>query len=1374
MIASTWLDLVVGLDIHFEMVPMPAPVPTPFPHPFVGMVSDPAGLAMGIAISNTIGMAMGGSFKGPVLIWGMPANTTGTEAKNSFVLPHFIIPPGTMWTPMPKAPKPPFKGKTRPPDLPVAPAGDAVMITGSKTVTTMGSNQCRLGDLAMSCAEPVRLPSSAVIAIPKGPIVLVGGPPAVDWVAAAMAFIKTKTIANELHGLVGRIKSPRLRNFCHWLVCTLTGHPVDVATGRVMTRATDWELPGPIPLTFERHYSSAWSNRDSPLGYGWSHSLDQAVWIERGCVVYRAGDGREVEFDTFPLPDHAMRPGDEVWDPFNRLTLRNTAPFAWEVETPEGLTHHFATVKGGDPKVARLTRIADRAGHEVLLTYDPQGRLDYARDAGGRIVRFEHDARGRLVRVALPHPSVEGWVTHTRYAYTDEGELASATDPLGHATRFEYAGEHLLVRESDRCGFSFHFGYDGAGTDARCVRTWGDGGVYDHALFYDPKARRTTVTDSLGNTTLYEFNELNLLVKRTDPLGHAWLTEYDPHGWKTAEVDPLGNATRWAYDPRGRCVAVTTPDAAEVAFTYDAAGDVVEQRDAVGGQWAWSYDARGRLTESVNPAGQRRRFHHGALGLTRVDDVDGSTIAIDRDARGMAAAIRRSNGGSESATYDRRGRPVEIRDARGALAIQYDACGRALSVRDAAGRERRFSYDGEGNVTAEEGPDGPRTFRYVGHHWLAGRGDGPGPTYEYDTEGRVVRVRNELGEASAVEYGPRGDVLAQVDFGGRRWRYVNDALGRPVEVVAPDGSTTRLEYDAMDRVTREVFADGEERAFRYRADGLLLEARNALGAVVFARDPLGRIVSESFGDDRVESAYDVNGERVAVRSSRGLAESVARDALGRLAEHTAQAGGALLRRAARWSEDGRARDLDLDGAVCVRSARDELGREASQAIVAGGREVGRTQRTWDARGRLAMAVDPFAGPTRYEYDPRGRPTAAWRGDRLVDARFLDDAGNAYDAPALDDRAYGPGGQLHRTRAFQQTFDACGRLVERRDADGRRRRFEYNAIGQLVAVLDDGREAVRFAYDALGRRVRKQAGAAATTWVWDGASPIHEVQGGEARTWVYDPDSGAPCALLERERVTHLVCDDRGAPTHGFDQAGALQWRAELHLSGRVADGPPPGCPWRFEGHYADEETGLHYNRFRYYDPETCTYLTPDPVGLLGGVAPYAYVDDPLRASDPYGLGRKRCEAPREQPPNTALIMLSDGHAAVRVVTASGRQTTHRVLENVPEAIMERLRRAARSQGGAAYNGRGTRVVSDLDGFHPHTEILVPFANAEAAERALAAQRGLRGTGGTFSQGRTNCVTHVEDVLRAGGVETNHGVMRGFGDHLLGLPGASLF
>ena len=86
----------------------------------------------------------------------------------------------------------------------------------------------------------------------------------------------------------------------------MTGHPVDVATGRVLTDHVDLELPGPLPLKFERNYASSWANRGGPLGHGWSHSLDQAVWAERGKVVYLDDEGREIEFDTFDFPDHVL------------------------------------------------------------------------------------------------------------------------------------------------------------------------------------------------------------------------------------------------------------------------------------------------------------------------------------------------------------------------------------------------------------------------------------------------------------------------------------------------------------------------------------------------------------------------------------------------------------------------------------------------------------------------------------------------------------------------------------------------------------------------------------------------------------------------------------------------------------------------------------------------------------------------------------------------------------------------------------------------------------------------------------------------------------------------------------------------------------
>ncbi len=61
------------------------------------------------------------------------------------------------------------------------------------------------------------------------------------------------------------------------------------------------------------------------------------------------------------------------------------------------------------------------------------------------------------------------------------------------------------------------------------------------------------------------------------------------------------------------------------------------------------------------------------------------------------------------------------------------------------------------------------------------------------------------------------------------------------------------------------------------------------------------------------------------------------------------------------------------------------------------------------------------------------------------------------------------------------------------------------------------------------------------------------------------------------------------------------------------------CNLRFCGQYEDEESGLFYNRFRYYSPETGQYLSPDPLGLAGGVNPYGYVPNPVSFVDPLGL-----------------------------------------------------------------------------------------------------------------------------------------------------------
>ena len=1223
MIASTWLDLVVGLDIHFEMVPMPAPVPTPFPHPFVGMVFDPAGLAMGLAISNTIGMIRGGSFKGPVLIWGMPANTTGTEAKNSFVLPHFIIPPGTMWTPMPKAPKPPFKGKTRPPDLPVAPAGDAVMITGSKTVTTMGTNQCRLGDLAMSCAEPVRLPSSAVIAIPKGPLVLVGGPPAVDWMAAAMAFIKTKTIANELHGLVGRIKNPRLRNICHWVVCTLTGHPVDVATGRVMTRATDWELPGPIPLTFERHYSSAWSNRDSPLGWGWSHSLDQAVWIERGCVVYRAGDGREIEFDTFSLPDRVMRPGDEVWDAFNRLTLRNTAPFTWEVVTHEGLTHHFAPARGGGSQKARLTRITDRAGNEVLLTYDPRGALDYVRDACGRIVRFEHDDRGRLARVSLPHPSAEAWVTHTRYTFSAEGELAAVTDALDHASRFEYAGEHLLVRETDRNGFSFYFGYDGGGTDARCVRTWGDDGVYDHVLFYDPRACKTTVTDSVGSTTLYEFNELNLITRRTDPEGNVWEFGYTPQAHLAVEQSPLGHRTRWSYDARGNVTAIERPDGAVTTFVYDDLDQPVTLKDSVGREWRREYTLHGEVKAEYAPDGSVVTYDHDERALLRAVLLStGDRIEHEYDAHRNLTSTHGPAGTRVRYAYDRRGRVVEQRDGAGVpVTRRYDAVGRVVETTGPTGHRRSFDRLPEGQVAALTDDDGVTRFRYGAWNQVVEHvtPDGAVTRARYDTEQRIVEVTNPAGERHQITYDACGRVATETDYAGRLTRYGYDPASRMVMVTRPGGGVVRAAFDACDRLLSLAYPGGREDRFEWLADGSLGAACNEWGDVRFERDHLGRVTEEVQGDAWVRSRYNAAGTVRVLASSSGAKTSVHRNGLGDVT--SMGYGDAHASWEVTFRRDARGAELErwCGPRLGLRTERDATSHPTSLAVLAQDGAGRALAFAWDARGRLSERGDSARVSSRILRDARGVPQAIVRGAEERERVYRDAADNPYRSGDGSDRTYGAGGTLLTFHGAVCEYDAEGRTTARHLPGGAAWRYRYDGRGHLVEVERPDGERVSFAYDALGRRVEKRFRGVTTRWVWDEDVVLHELRdGAEAVTWLFEPDTMRPMARVEGPRRLLVVADPIGAPALLVDERGEAVWESEARLTGILASDVRL-CPWRWPGQYEDEETGLYYNRFRYYDPAVGQYLTPDPVGLEGGLNPYGYVLDTTASIDPWGL-----------------------------------------------------------------------------------------------------------------------------------------------------------
>jgi RHS repeat-associated protein len=126
---------------------------------------------------------------------------------------------------------------------------------------------------------------------------------------------------------------------------------------------------------------------------------------------------------------------------------------------------------------------------------------------------------------------------------------------------------------------------------------------------------------------------------------------------------------------------------------------------------------------------------------------------------------------------------------------------------------------------------------------------------------------------------------------------------------------------------------------------------------------------------------------------------------------------------------------------------------------------------------------------------------------------------------------------------------------------------------------------------------------------------------EPVTWIFDEGSFSPAAKLVGDAAFSILSDYLGKPEQMYDSSGELTWDAEYDIYGNIRKlrrGSLKDCPFRFPGQYADDETGLYYNRFRYYDPGSGGYVSQDPIGLAGGHRLFSYTRDINRFIDPFG------------------------------------------------------------------------------------------------------------------------------------------------------------
>jgi len=398
---------------------------------------------------------------------------------------------------------------------------------------------------------------------------------------------------------------------------------------------------------------------------------------------------------------------------------------------------------------------------------------------------------------------------------------------------------------------------------------------------------------------------------------------------------------------------------------------------------------------------------------------------------------------------------------------------------------------------------------------------------------------------------------------------------------------------------------------------------------------------------RVRYAYDRAGDLSTV--TLGLSEPFSKlpiPAAQRpdwVMQITRTQGGEELARAfpggirALWKRDDKGRLEERRVLTGVRVASDPRGASS-------GADVLRTQYAWRSSEQIASLSNLLSGDrVDYEHDARGHliretrhkrsPQGAWQSE--VVPRLSDQVGNLFRQPDFKDAAYGKNGQLLRWGQNTYVYDEHGRLALKTLADGARWLYRWSPAGRLLEVERPDGKVVAFEYDTFGRRTQKRFDGEVTTYVWDGNDLLHQhkrlADGSLAplSTWVFEPGSFAPLAKVEGNDRYAVVNDHLGVPQLLTDEKGTIAWQAQLDVYGVPRDEVSAGVeqPVRFPGQVFDAETGLFYNRHRYYDAETGRYLSEDPIGLAGGTELFGYVPDPLVWEDPFGL--KRCKIPKK-------------------------------------------------------------------------------------------------------------------------------------------------
>ena len=954
-----------------------------------------------------------------------------------------------------------------------------------------------------------------------------------------------------------------------------------------------------------------------------------------------------------------------------------------------------------------ITKIEDALGHVTETNWSLSNKISEI-DALGRKISYAYNKIGELTEIRLPTGK------RFRYSYNCQGLLIEAINAQGKKWKYDYTDKGALISSISPNGFEWRYHHDEKGRLIRITYPDGNYTVYN----YDERKRQLkSYCDSRGNRTSFEIDIFGrpLSVILTDKS----LYRYE---YSQSHANPDGSLTK-----------LTTPEGSIQTFAYNSERLLTESMDGNGNKTQYTYGAFDLLESKTLPNGETLTFHYDKLTrLTEVKNAQGDSYCYE---------------------YDKAGQLVRETDFTGrSRAYAYDAVGRLIRKTQADGHIETYAYDIEDKLltrnTWQPVLQGNDIYRYELAHQVC---------YTYTNKtGQLSQTINTqylpyfAQHITEFEYDEQYRLIAEIQD-GERIEVELDKYGRQTALLLPNGvesavkisqgfnqygeltqfqvnnhNPLNLSYDKLGRQTRKQNQNGFILAEHFSPSGLLQAQGGGWN---------NSLTEQQLSDYQPNQTYPIAGTQISRKWQYDKAFNLihTQDNHWGATEYRVNKNGQVtdvlngLRHSEHYRYDSQLnltqkaqRETDALGQYQFEAANDasfgmkqrngritrfgnktykydELGRLHSKTETKKGFRPVTTYYNWNSQSQLVELHSPFKGSWRYEYDSFGRRITKYQIQT--------------DQPQHNQVINMP------IRANQDYWHKINELWAKEEQSQREK------TSQNLTALSG--------YRYLYKQNQLVAEAPLQINGVEGNLALTQANWADAIYWLYQEDDFTPTARYEKGQLHYTVADQVGTITELLTEDGYIDYRQKLNLWGEAEidghrhyaanDSNPLKCNHRFVGQYYDDESELHYNRFRYYSPETGQYISHDPIGLLGGFNPYGYVGIPTAFVDPLGLQACPSSLTREQR-QARINELAEANAQ-RILQEMQAQDPRSHFLDRHGAQTTLQQQQIRAQTGINPEGGQGRIPPAATRFLSHRDQLNAIQRAQTINRNSGGGRG---------------------------------------------------